>query len=194
MATAENELRLYFENAVERITHGFTCIESDHAAIHKAEGFSAYLTTATVAAGASLAMSIITPTSTASKYLHFKEGTMTLGASPSSFRFIESGSHTLTTATLTAYQRNRCRPTSTTQAVIKGNTIATYTSAAGEIILARKDESSEAGKGVYTSIDTQEYAEWVLAPGTPYLFVVTNNSGTATSGHIDLYWYEEDSF
>jgi hypothetical protein len=44
------------------------------------------------------------------------------------------------------------------------------------------------------SVETQAYAEWVLAPGKLYALVVTNNSGTQTSAYADLFWYEEDKF
>lgn len=198
MASPDNELRLYFENAVESVTSAFTTIESDHAAIHRAEGYSAYVSTATVADGSSLLLGITTPTSTAGKYIHFKEGTMGMGNSPASFRFIEDAHATLTTATLAAYQRNRARNTTATASMCKilGNVVTTYTASTGtaDTVLVQRNLYGAADSKVSADVSSQAYSEWVLAPGTNYMFVATNNSGTATSAYIDLYWYEEGRY
>lgn len=188
-----SDIRLYMENSLDRVTQAFGSIDVAHKNIHNGEGYELVYSTATVAAGSSLIVNIHTPTLTASKpYAHFQDALTELGSSPARFRFIEGGNAALATSTLTAYNKNRFfASTAPSNVVCMGAVVATYTAAGGEVVISDSKKSSQASQRIFNSIGKENTQEWVLANDQDYTFVVTNDSSTATSAEIHLFWYEE---
>jgi hypothetical protein len=156
-------------------------ITSDHASIHKGEGFSISGIFSNLGNGASTNYAFKTPTIESGKVIHWKYREVQSSSSKIKVEFIESPTNAPTGGNdLVAYNRRRSSTNTTSMQSIKTGT--TYNSAGATII----DVSQYIG-GQPRSNDI----EFVLKPDTWYVVLITN----ATGGGVDVsffdFWYEE---
>ena len=174
-------------NVVEMVTGGIVVTESDHTAIHKGYGYKGVLEITTLAGGATLSWSLVTP---ATKYVHFKNLKLVALGSSCKVEFLKEVDITVDTGTAVGLVNQNLNSSNVAGVTVKSS--PTYTGGVvvdGAYILI---DSTNQSVGSATSSGFP-YEEIVLEPDTQYVIKVTNLDPTevVAKAIVQFFFYEE---
>ena len=171
---------------IESFTGGLLNISTDHKYIHQGKAFEASIETASIAASGTYKIRYKTGTT---KYNHSRPTVVYSTANIIKVSFYEGATFSATGTAITVFNKNRISTTTSTAIVAKGAT----TSANGTLLFSYivgtgGSPTSRSGGQAAGTVD-----EYVLKQNTEYCIVVENiGTTTATTGLLNLFWYEED--
>ena len=171
-------------NIVEAVTGAIKTITSDHAAIHKGEGFGISGIFSGVANSSTVNYAFKTPSVASGKHIHLKYKDIQATANKIRVDLYEAPTNAPTNGTdLTPVNRNRVgTPTATSMQAVKSGMTLDLTGAT--LLNSEQFVSNQA-----RSLDI----EYVLKPNTWYVRTFTNGTGGAADISFFEFWYEEPS-
>lgn len=174
-------------NVVERVTDGIIVTESDHTAIHKGYAYKGLLEITTLAGGATLSWSFVTPEA---KYVHFKNLRLSALSASCKVEFLKDVDITVDTGTAVGLVNQNLNSASVAGVTVKLS--PTYTGGVvvdGAYVLI---DSTNQSVGSATS-SAFPYEEIVLEPDSQYVIKVTNLDPTeaVAKAIVQFFFYEE---
>ena len=184
----QNKLVNKFLGIFEGLTGYVGQISSDHAYIHKGQGFVVPLLTGSLSSGATYKIAFTTPSAESGKYVHWRPsggGGFSVGTSIETFE----GSTSVSGGTdLTPLNKNRNIPVASIMQSFKGGVTVGADGTRIQILSSGSAGSGSANQGGSGASSL----ELVLKPDTVYTVTITNRSAsTATLVGLELWWYEE---
>ena len=167
----------------ERVTDGQICINSDHAGVHKGQGYSISGIFSAVANSTTVNYAFKTPTVASGLYIHLKFKDIQATGTKVRVDLYEKPTNAPTVGTdLVAINRRRVGtpPVTSMQAIKSGMTL--------DLTGATTLNSEQFVGGQPRSLDL----EFVLNPDTWYIRTFTNGTGGAADISFFEFWYEED--
>lgn len=173
-------------NIIERVTGAVKGIDNDHAYIHFGGLFTAY-TKNTLEAGGVRHISFKTPINT--KYVHYRNETVSTSADKVTIELYEDATVTAGTGTLkTPINHRRIAPHESMSLVRDGVTVTAEGTLIGQSFIGGGEGAGQNRAGQEIS----EKNEKVLKPDSMYVVKIINGSTTSNIIQCNPMWYEED--
>jgi hypothetical protein len=181
----------------EPITGALQVIVSDHAAVHKGYGHSAYAAFAGVADGATRNVVLTAPLATVARpHVHLKYYDVWISNAAGTLQLYEDPFSVVGGTVVATPNRNRVGTPLVSQATVVHTATVTLNDGgppAHNALLLETLRFGGGGTGPQGRAggDRGLDVEWVLKPAEQYVFILTNNSGVAADIGFWMFWYEE---
>jgi len=176
--------------AYDKFTSGVRSIDTDHSYIHDGIGFVCSKVLS-LTGSATLDCTFVTPGIGAglpNVFMHMRPISAWSSASAVLIDFYEGATTTGGTLVTGSFNRNRNVPKDSSMILTSGvTTSVTGTLLTSNYVGTAGTPAKVAGGGTVGSFE-----EIVLKPSTKYLLRIVNQTSTATSVDVSLFWYEEE--
>jgi hypothetical protein len=171
---------------IDSFTEAVKQIDTDHAYIHEGKFFEAFFNE-TLATAATV---IITFTTPADKYIHYRNEKINTSGDKITVELFESAVISTGGTAFTPINHNRVTAATSTVSILRAPTLAT--AGDGNLIAQSYIGGGTGTGGNRSGSETTNVNEYILKRSTTYVIKITNGSAAANIVQINPVWYEED--